>query len=89
MASVTVYITTAADTTTLDLKTMNVSPTDLKDHTDSDLNVSNKRLRFTNAVNMVVTPVMWPLPLTYIVPHGFDVTKDYQTYPPSESDNGK
>ena len=87
--AVTLSIATAADTAILDLKAINISPTDFKDHTDPEVNVSNKRLGFEEGVNMVVTPVMWPLPPTYIAPHGFDVTKDYRVPPPSESTNGE
>ena len=73
----------------MDLQAIDVSPINFKDHRGPELNVPNERLGVTEAVNIVITPVMWPLSPTYIALHGFDVTKDYQIYPPSKSVNGK
>ena len=76
LTAVTLSIATVADTAILDLKVIDISPTDFKDHTDPEVNVSNEHLGFEEGVNMVVIPVMWPLPPTYVAPHGFDVMKD-------------
>ena len=89
LTAVTLSVATEADTATLDLKAIDVSPADFKDHNDPELNVSNERLGFEVGVNFVVTPVMWALPPTFVAPHGADVTKDYRVPPASESTNGE
>ena len=89
LTAVTLSVATEVDTAILDLKAIDVSPTDFKDHEDPELTVSNKRLGFEEGVNFVVTPVMWALPPTFVAPHGADVTKDYRVPPASESTNGE
>ena len=89
LTAVTLSIATTADTTVLDLQALNILSTDFKDHADPEANMSNERLGFEEGVNMVVTPVMWPLPPTYIALYGFDVSEDYRSHSPSESANGE
>ena len=89
LTAVTLSIATAADTAILDLKAINISPTDIKDYTDPEETVSNERLGFKEGVNMVVTPVMWVFPPMYVAFHVSDVMKDYRISPPSESTNGE
>ena len=58
MTAITCSVATTADTAALNLKALNISLTDFKDHANSKLNASNNCLGFAEGVNMVVTPVM-------------------------------
>ena len=81
LTAVNLSLDTDAEVTTLDLKAIDVSPTDFKDHKDPDVDVSNKRLGFEEGVNFVVKRVKWALPPSFASPHGTDVTKDYRASP--------
>ena len=66
MTSVTISIVTVDNSAALDLMALDISPTDFKDHANTELDVSNNRLGVTEAVNMVGIPIMWPLPPIYL-----------------------
>ena len=89
LTAVTLSLATDADRATLDLKAIDVSPTDFKDHDDPDLDLSRERLGFEEGVSFVVTPLMWPLPPSFASPHSTNVTQDYRAPPASESTNGE
>ena len=89
LTELTLSIATSDDTAALDLEAIDVSPTDFKDHSETNVALTIERLGVSEAVNMVVTPVMWPLPPTYAAPHRFDVKKDHEAAAQSESKNGE
>ena len=60
LTAVTLSIATGDDTTKMKLEAVDVTPTDFKDKVDPEKALTNDLLGHTEAVNMVVTPVMWP-----------------------------
>ena len=68
---------------------LGVTPTELKDHNNATLELSNARLGATESMNMVVTLMVFPIPPSYNALHKNTVLEDYTTAPSSESVNGK
>ena len=72
----------------LNLVNIGVLPNNFKDHTDPEKNLTNNRLGVTEAVCMVMTLAMWPIPPTYHAQHGYNINKEYAIALSSESVSG-
>ena len=69
-------LVSADDMTAPGLADLGVTPTECKNHLDQQAFLTDERLGVTEAMNLVITPIAFPIPPLYHAPHGTDVLED-------------
>ena len=76
LTNVIVSLASSDDMTALGLGDLGVTPTECKEHLDQQAFLTNKRLGATEAMNLVITPMAFPIPPMYHALYGTNLLED-------------